>query len=272
MAENDELILQMLRDIQKSQGETRKENTANFRGVHQKIDQHTRDDNAGFTSIRSEISAVRSEVNGHVSSVRAEVSTARGEINALGQRVASLEGKDQGEEKAREEAVVGGFFGPNGTGRFNKLPSSPDLSQYSAAAAGMTPPFGTQVPQMVIPTPPVGVPVEVRIGMQEKHSSIPPVISWLARLFRRMFRSTAGKIGTGVGILMAGWLTRHVMDPIFEPAPKPVNAPATIVSASPPKPSPFPANEPPTLPAIPAAMSIDAGTVQTRDSGATSHR
>jgi hypothetical protein len=248
MADNDALILQMLKDIQDNQRQARTENAQNFGAVHRQFEAHAQQDVQGFNAIRREITAVRKDVS------------------SIGQRVATLEGQSQGEQRASEEAAMAGFFstGPNGTGRYPRLQSSHDLSN-------ATPAYGTQVPQnIVVPTPGPGTHVEVRVGPDSnksaEHESVPPVLSWIARMLRRFIRSTPGKIGGGLALVVAGWVTRHVTAPLF--ASKPVDAPA--VAASAPKPDAFSRSEAPTLPAIPAAMAMDA-SVQWRDSGPHSH-
>jgi len=163
-----------------------------------KIDDHARDDDHAQTLLRGEIADVREE----------HAQTARD--------LAKIQGERTVEARAEEAS----FFavGTNGTGR-HRLVSE-------------------QGAEFVIPTPPAGVPMSLRIG--KKDSSRPPAaIRWVAKAFG----STAGKIiGGALVTAFAGvggaWFHAAVTPPethiVQIPAPPPpvLSAnPVVIVSA-----------------------------------------
>lgn len=179
------------------------------------------------------IDRVSEKVDTQVSGLRTEIASVRNTTNGNARKIARLEGQAEGREEA---------FGPNGTGRFQvpRAASVPDV--------GATPAHGS----FVVPTPAAGQSLELRVG--EKRSSIPPPLSWIVKLVKKMLGKNglgliiAGALGGGAGghALLSKWLS-----------PSPVTGAASTPATSSPPVVPLPF-DPPTRPSTPAA--IDAGT------------
>src|SRR5208337_748747 len=159
-----------------------------------------------FDALDGDIKQHARDDNAGFAAVRGEIGQVRQEHSATAQTVAKIVGERNAEAT----------FGPNGTGRHTVVPDK-------------------SANEIVIPTPPMGVPVEVRIGARHSRS-IPPIMSWIAKAASSSVGTSIGKAAGAAALIGVGALAHHVAQPLGEtkvvtvevPAPSP---PAAIATA-----------------------------------------
>jgi hypothetical protein len=161
----DTNLVALLIDVRTDIRESRKETNEGFAMLHGKIDRmdgalkdHAHDDQHAVSLVRGEIADVREE----------HAKTA--------QTVAKIVGERTVEARAEEASFFNG--GTNGTGRHRLV------SEHGA--------------EFVIPTPPLGVPMSLRIGKSDSLKP-PAILRWVAKAFG----GTAGKIVGGALVTVA---------------------------------------------------------------------
>jgi hypothetical protein len=195
----DTNLVALLIDVRTDIREARKETNEGFAMLHGKIDRmdeslkdHSHDDQHAILLVRGEIADVRDE----------HAKTA--------QTVAKIVGERTVEARAQEDAFFNG--GTNGTGRHRLV------SEHGA--------------EFVIPTPPAGMPMSLRIGKSDSLKP-PAVLRWIAKAFG----GTAGKIVGGAIVTAAAgiggaWFHAAVTPPETRLVQIPAQAPP-VLSANP---------------------------------------
>lgn len=196
----------MLRDIRTDVRDTRQEQTDGFKAIRGELAQHARDDAEGFRSVRDEMRSVRVQASENA------------------EKVARLEGRDEGEDRFAAS-----------TGRFNippaaRVPTGHDWN---------------------VPTPPVGWPAAAPPPAPKRESGF-----WST--FWHKLKKWAGHGAVGVvavlGTTGAHWLAGRGCGPAQQIAQAASERPAPATSSPPVVPLPF---DPPTRPSTPNAL--DAG-------------
>ena len=135
-----------------------------------------RETSEGITSLDGKFDRLDEKLEDHARELRGEIAAVRDGHARTAEKVAKIIGERAGEERA---------FGANGTGRFNVVPEH-----------GSNPQLGSA---MFIPTPPAGVPMELKYGRKSESSRPPAVLRWVAKAFG----GTAGKIIGGALVTAA---------------------------------------------------------------------
>ena len=216
------LLVQLLGEVRNDMRDMRAETRESFGQMHTRLERiedanerHARDDEQGFLLVRGEVADVRDE----------HARTAQKVAEIIGER--------------KVEAKVEAAFNASGTGRFNVVPERGSGPQMGGGG-------------MFIPTPPAGVPIELKYG---KHDSKPPaVVKWLSKSIGKLVEGTAGKLVFGsLATLSAGLCGAYFHAAVVPPVTHIVQ-----VSASPP-----PVVIPPPVEILPAAafvqQVVDAG-------------
>lgn len=158
-------------------------------------------------ALHTKVDGIGTELRGHYRDDADGFADVHGAVSDLRERVAKVETNDARDAQDRV----------NGTGRHQVVPERGDVRE------------------IVIPTPPHGVPVNIRIGKQT-HST-PPVVSWFVKSIGKAASSGIGKAVGALALIGVGVLGHHVAQPVGEtkivtvevPAPQPPPAPVATV-------------------------------------------
>lgn len=154
-----------------------------------------------INQVHGKIDSFHSELRDHYREDAEGFAGVNGQVASLRERLTKVETNDARDD---QERVAG--FSTNGTGRHRVVPEQ-------------------DAREIVIPTPPAGMPVDIRIG--KRHSSRPPMLSWLGKSIAKAAGSGIGKAAGAVALIGVGVLGRHIAQPAPETKIVTVEVPAS---------------------------------------------
>lgn len=221
----DTNLVALLIDVRTDVRDSRRETNDGFKQIHSRLERieesnkdHAYNDEHGFMLVRGEIADVRSQ----------HAETAR--------KLAKIEGERTVEARVEEAS----FFnvGTNGTGRHRVVSENGDT--------------------FVLPTPPAGVPMELKYGKRE--SKPPAVVKWLGKALGKAVEGTAGKmVAATLGAAVAG-----IGGAYFHAAVTPTETRIVQIPATTPLPSAHVESPPAAATAFVASPVLDAGAPRRR--------